>query len=60
MEKQLNDYIQNYLSPYVCGYRKGYCTQQALLVLVESWKNSLDNKGFGEVILMDFSKALIL
>ena len=37
MEKQLNHYIQNHLSPYLCGYRKGLSTQQALLVLIESW-----------------------
>ena len=43
MEKQLNHYIQNHLSPYLCGYRKGYSTQQALLALFESWKKSLDN-----------------
>ena len=38
MEKQLNHYIQNHLSLYLCGYRKGYNTQQALLVLFGSWK----------------------
>ena len=44
IEKQLNHYIQNYLSPYLCEHRKGYSTQQALLVLIESWKKRLDIK----------------
>ena len=38
MEKQLNHYIQNHLPLYLCGYWKGYNTQQALLVLFGSWK----------------------
>ena len=33
-----------YLSPYLCEHRKGYSTQQALLVLIESWKKRLDIK----------------
>ena len=40
-EKQLNHYIQNHFSPYLCGYQKGYSTQQALLVLIESWKKKV-------------------
>ena len=30
---------------------------QALLTLVESWRTSLDNKGFGDAISMDLSKV---
>ena len=55
--KQLNHYIENHLSPHLCGYRKGYNTEQPLLALIESWKKSLDVKGFGGAILMDLSKA---
>ena len=46
-----------YLSPYLCGYRKGYSAQHALLTLIEKWKSILDKKGFGGAILMDLSKA---
>ena len=46
-----------FLSLYVCGYRKGFNTQHALLTLVENWRKSLDNKGFCGAILMDLSKA---
>ena len=57
MQKQINYYITNYLSPYLCGYRKGYNTQQALVSLIEKWKKILDDKGFGGAVLMDLSKT---
>ena len=57
MQKQINGFISNYLSPYLCGYRKGYNTQQALLVLIEKWKKNLDDKAYGGAVLMDLSKA---
>ena len=58
MQKQINNYITNYLSPYYfCGYRKGYNTQQALVSLIEKWKKILDDKGFGGAVLMGLSKA---
>ena len=41
----------------MCGYRKGFSTQHALLPLLEKWKRVLDNKGYGRAILLDFSKA---
>ena len=57
MQKQINDFIISFLSPYLCGYRKGFNTQHALLTFLENWRKSLDNNGFGGVILKDFSKA---
>lgn len=45
------------ISPYLCGYRKGYSAQHALITLLEKWKVSIDNMGFGGAILMDLSKA---
>ena len=45
------------MSKYLCGYRKGYSTQHALILLLEKWKYSLDKKGFTGAILMDLSKA---
>ena len=57
MQKQINNHIKIYLSPYLCGYRKRYNTQQALVSLIEKWKKILDNKGFWGVVLMDLSKA---
>ena len=57
MDKQTNDYIEKLLSPYLCGYRKGYSCQYALLVMIEKWKESLDKGGYAGGILMDLSKA---
>ena len=34
MNQKNFDYIENYLSPFLCGYRKGFDTQTALLGLV--------------------------
>ena len=55
--KQMSLRVEEYLSPYLCGYRKGFSTQQALLSLLERWKNVLDKKGYGGAVLMDLSKA---
>ena len=57
MDKQTDAYIDKVLSPYLCGYRKGYSCQYALLAMVENWKMSLDNAGHAGGILMDLSKA---
>ena len=56
-QKQINDFIISFLSPYLCSYRRGFNTKHALLTLVENWRKGLDNKGFGGAILMDLSKA---
>ena len=57
IQKQIAIYIETCLHPYLCGYRKGYNVQHALIALIEKWRVSLDSKGFGGVILMDLSKA---
>ena len=57
MQKQINDLIEKHLSPYLCGYRKGFNSQYVVLVMIERWKMSLDEEGFAAGILMDLSKA---
>ena len=57
VQKQVNGFVSNCLSPYLCGYRKVFNTQQALLALIEKWKKNLDDKGYGGAVLMDLSKA---
>ena len=57
MQKQINSYTNNFLSLYLCGYRKGFSTQLVLSSLTGKWKKVLDNKGFGGAVLMDLSKA---
>ena len=50
MQNQLNLHIKYFLSPYLCGYKKGFNAQHALIYLIERWRKSLDNKGFIEVL----------
>ena len=57
MQKQINNYITNHLSPYLCKYRKGYQKQQVLVSLIEKWKKILEDKCFGDAVLIDLSKA---
>ena len=57
MEQQIAPYMEEFMSPYLCGSRKGFSTQHALIALIEKWKSSLDQKGYAGSILMDLSKA---
>ena len=57
MQRLINNFITNSLSPYLREYRKSYNTQQALVSLIEKWKKTLDDKAFGFVVLMHLSKA---
>ena len=57
MQKQMNSFITDYLSDFLCGYRQGYNTQHALIKLTESWRQSLDSRGYSGAALMDLSKA---
>ena len=53
----MSSHINKYLSPLLCGFRKGYSTQDALLRMIESWKQCLDKNGYAGAVLMDLSKA---
>ena len=57
IQKQLLSFVNQHLSPYLCGYRRGFSAQHALASLIEKWKVSLDEKGFAGAVLMDLSKA---
>ena len=57
LDKQIIDYMTPYLSSLLCGFRKGYNAQHALVRMLEKWKTSLDNGGNIGAILMDLSKA---
>ena len=56
MQRQINNFITNHLSPYLCGYRKGYNTQQVLVSLTEKWKKILDGRDAGGAVLIDLPK----
>ena len=59
MLNQMKDFVEKFLSPFLCGYRKGFNTQYALLTMIEKWKKCLDGRkgGFAGAIFMDLSKA---
>ena len=57
MQKHILEFIDKYLSPQLCGYRKGYSKQTALISMLEKQKLSIDNKGFAGGVLIDLSKA---
>ena len=57
MCRQLSNYFDNILSKFTFGFRKGYCPQHSLLLMIDKWKKAVDiNKTFGGV-LTDLSKA---
>ena len=57
MSDQIFAYVQNFMSPYLFGYRKGHSTEQCLMVMIETWRKALDNNGAAGGILTDLSKA---
>ena len=57
MHDQISNYIDKYLSPYLCGFRKGYSTQHCLSVMLERWKSALDKSKVAGALLTDLSKA---
>ena len=54
---QISSYIEKYLSPFLCGFRKGYNTQYCLNVRIDKWKNAVDNGKLAGALLTDLSKA---
>ena len=51
------EYLKNFLSELLCGFRKAHPTQHALLRLIQKWQTELDSGGYVGTILMDLSKA---
>ena len=50
-------YIDNFLSPFLCGFRKGFNTQHCLILMLERWKKALDTNNIAGCLLTDLSKA---
>ena len=57
MYKDIDDFMQKYMSSSLCGFRKGYNTQHCLLAMLEKWKKALDKKDCVAAVLTDLSKA---
>ena len=54
---QINNFFQDKFSNFLCGFRKGFSTQTALVRLIQKWQNCLDNRGIIGTVLTDLSKA---
>ena len=57
MFHQITPYVSNILSPYLCGFRKGYNTQHALLRLIDKINKGIDKNLKIGIFMMDLSKA---
>ena len=51
------EYIEKFLSFYLCGFRKGYNTQLCLTVMIERWRKAIDDGKIPGALLTDLSKA---
>ena len=54
---QIYEYLNKILSKWQCSFRQGYSTRHCLLVMVEKWRQCLDNGGVSGTLLTDLSKA---
>ena len=57
IRKKISNFIDEFLSPCLFDYRKGFNTQYALISLRKKWKEILDGKGYTRAVLMDLSEA---
>ena len=57
MDKQTNQHIDKFLSKFLCGYRKNFNCQVALVSMIEKWKMARDKGENAGGVLMDLSKA---
>ena len=57
MYNQIYNYMNLHLSPYLCGFRKGYSAEYCLITMLERWKKALDKKHMACALLTDLSKA---
>ena len=55
--KQIEPFTNNWLSKYLCGFRKGYSCQYSILNMLRKWQSCLNTSGKVGAILMDLSKA---
>ena len=54
---QIYEYMENFLSELLWGFRKAHSTQHALLRLLQEWQALLDSVGYAGTIFIDLSKA---
>ena len=52
--------MKQYLSKYLCGYRKNFNRELARVPMIEKWREVRDNGKHSGGVLMDLSKAFKL
>ena len=57
MFKQIAEFVENKMSKYLGGFRKGYNTQHAFMRLLDKLNKSIDKGRKTGVFMMDLSKA---
>ena len=57
MFHRMSSYIDKYLSPFLCGFRKGFSTQHCLTSMLDRWKKSIDSEKLAGSLLTDLSKS---
>ena len=57
MYNQISSYIEKFLSPYLCGFRKGFSTQYCLALMIDRWQKAIDSGKIAGALLTDLSKA---
>ncbi|XP_057310572.1 uncharacterized protein LOC130648536 [Hydractinia symbiolongicarpus] len=57
LAKQLLPFFNTFLSKYLCGFRKSYSCQYAILNMLQKWQKCLSKSGKVGAVLMDLSKA---
>ena len=57
MFRQIFSYIDKFLSPHLCGSRKGFNTQHSLALMIDRWQRALDKGKIAGALLTDLSKA---
>ena len=54
---QVDKYIDEKLSMYQCGFRKGMSAQNCLRYMIDRWRKCIDKNGKAGVLLTDLSEA---
>ena len=57
MHEDINQFMNDKLSRYLCRFRKGYSTQHCLMVMLEKWKKPVDKRNIAGALLTDLLKA---
>ena len=57
MYEQLYEYFENFLLSTQCGFRKGFNAQNCLVVMMEKFKEILDEGNHFGALFIDLSKA---